>query len=78
MAARDMSCTLHSVIRGHHVYKIVWTPYIDEGLCLEVEDGNEKVRHAVAIVKNGMIVGHMPRVLAICNHRSVEKWKAAV
>lgn len=32
---------------------------------MEVEDGNEKDRHAVAIVKNGMIVGHMPRVLAI-------------
>ena len=32
---------------------------------MEVKDGNEKVRHAVAIVKNGMIVGHMPQVLAI-------------
>ena len=31
-----------SVIRGHHVYKSVWTPEVGEELSLVTEDGNER------------------------------------
>ena len=36
-----------SVVRGHHIYKFIWTPTIGEEFLLEVEDGNEH-KHAVA------------------------------
>ena len=38
----ELSFTFVSVIRGHHVYKFVWTPFIVEILSLSAEDGNEK------------------------------------
>ena len=50
-----------SVIRGHHVYKTVWTPFIGQELSLKAEDGNA---HAVAVMKDGSVVGHIPRSLS--------------
>ena len=50
-----------SVIRGHHIYKSVWTPFIEEELMVEAEDGNE---HAVAVKKDGCVVGHVPRCIS--------------
>ena len=52
-----------SVIRGHHVYKETWTPYLSEELTTNVEEGNLFDRHAIAVLKNGEIVGHMPRTI---------------
>ena len=45
-----------SVIRGHHVYKSVWTPEVGEEL--STEDGNEHDKYAVAVIKDGYVVGH--------------------
>ena len=53
-----------SVVRGHHIYKTVWTPVIGEELPVEREEDNQHDQHAVAVVKNGTIVGHMPRTLS--------------
>ena len=50
-----------SVVRGHHIYKTVWTPVIGEELPVEREEDNQHDQHAVAVVKNGDIVGHIPR-----------------
>ena len=56
--------TFNSVIRGHHIYKTIWTPVIDEQLFTKAEDGNEHDRHAVAVTNGeGTVVGHMPRSL---------------
>ena len=52
--------TFSSVIRGHHVYKDFWTPYIHEELTVGTEEENSYDRHAVAILKDGEVVGHMP------------------
>ena len=49
-----------SVVRGHHIYKVVWTPEVGEILHLRTEEGNEHNEHAVAVVKDGLIVGHVP------------------
>ena len=49
-----------SVVRGHHVYKSVWTHVIDEELYLESEESNEHNEYAVAIRKDGKTVGHVP------------------
>ena len=50
-----------SVVRGHHIYKTSWTPVIGEELPAEREENNEHDEHAVAVRKNGVIVGHVPR-----------------
>ena len=53
-----------SVVRGHHVYKDVWTPYLNEELQLQREAGNEHDQHAVAVVKSSTVVGHVPRTIS--------------
>ena len=53
-----------SVIRGHHIYKSVWTQIIGEMLVLVPEDNKEHNKHAVAVMKDGCIVGHITR--SIC------------
>lgn len=61
--ARDREAatyTLSSVIRGHHVYKDFWMPYIHEELTVGTEEENLYDRHAVAVLKDGEVVGHMP------------------
>ena len=57
------SIFLHeSVIRGHHVFKDVWTPHSGEILLVEKEPGNAHDRRAVALLKaDRTTVGHMPR-----------------
>ena len=61
---QSTSLSFSSVIRGHHVYKTSWTPYLGEELVLAAEESNLFDRHAVAVLKNGEIVGHMPQELA--------------
>lgn len=51
-------------ITGHHVYKAVWTPTINEELICEREPENEFDRNAIKVVKDGTIVGHVPRKFA--------------
>ena len=53
-----------SVVRGHHIYKSVWTPVIGEELSVEREQNNQHDRHAVAVVKDDAIVGHMLRAIS--------------
>ena len=50
-----------SVVRGHHIYKRIWTPDIGELLNVITEDSNEHDAHAVAVLKSDHIVGHVPR-----------------
>ena len=50
-----------SVIHGHHVYKDIWTPFIGEVLRVEQETHNVQDRFAVAVVKDNITVGHVPR-----------------
>ena len=52
---------IDSVMRDHHVYKSVWTPVTGEELYLGPEELNEHNKYAVAVRKNGEIVGHVPR-----------------
>ena len=49
-----------SVIRGHHVYKEIWTPFVGEVLRVEQETHNAQDRFAVAIVKDDIIVSYVP------------------
>ena len=51
----------HSVIRGHHIYHRIWTPELGECLVCEREPTNVNDRYAVAVVKDDVAVGHLPR-----------------
>lgn len=52
---------IQSAVRGFHIYKDGWEPEIGEQLVTERETNNEMDKHAVAVLKNGHIVGHLPR-----------------
>ena len=58
------TCTVDSVIRGHHVYKHIWTPYVGEELLLDQEQGNQHDFYATTVKKNGVVVGRVPRELS--------------
>ena len=57
----DESFALESTVRGHHVYKRVWTPVIEQ----QLQTGNAHDLHAVCTLHTGVVVGHMPREIAI-------------
>jgi len=51
-------------VRGHHIYKTVWTPFVGEILLVQQEDHNTEDSFAEAILKSGKIVGHGPREIS--------------
>ena len=63
----EMSSTIFSIescVRGYHVYKSSWAASIGEILLCEREERNLEDPYAVAIVRNGVIVGHVPRTIS--------------
>ena len=63
--AEDAVYLHERVVRGHHIYKRVWSPTIGEVLQLSREEGNEHDRFAVCLLKPGAVtVGHVPRDLS--------------
>ena len=52
--------TIESFIRGYYAYMDVWTPVQDEILRLIPEPSNSVDRNAVALMKEGQVVGHVP------------------
>lgn len=50
-----------SIIRGHHFYKTMWTPIVGEALQVCREPSNTHDAHAVSILKDGVMCGHVPR-----------------
>ena len=56
------SFRIESTVRGHHIFKDTWTPYIDKELAVQVEEGNVFDEHSVAVQNRGeRVVGHLPR-----------------
>ena len=47
---------------GHHVYKNVWTPTLGDELECRREGDNDFDRYAVAVLRRGVVVGHLPRL----------------
>lgn len=52
---------VESVIRGHHIYKTMWTPVVGETLGVARETDNGHDHFAIAVMKASLIVGHVPR-----------------
>ena len=63
------SFTIEAMVRGYHVYQSIWDAAIDgENLECFREVGNIHDPSAVAIKKDGSVVGHIPRALsAVCS-----------
>ena len=53
----------NSVVRGHHVYKCIWTPSVGEKLPVVTGVGNLHDKHAVCIKKDGKIVSCSTRYI---------------
>ena len=61
MAAAESSFEFESVIRGHHVSKQLWSPVVGESLDVECEPSNPYDSYAVSVLRDGTVVGHVPR-----------------
>ena len=66
----EMGCeshTMEAMVRGYHVYKEIWCAAYGEELSCMREVENYCNPFAVAVVKSGVIVGHVPRkILSVC------------
>ena len=55
-------------VRGYHVYLEIWEAVVGEVLVCEREPRNTADRYAVAVKKDGTIIGHLPRkVSRVCS-----------
>ena len=56
-----------SAIQGHHIYKSIWGPETGETLSTKKECNNPHDRFAVAVMKDKLTVGYIPREISkIC------------
>ncbi len=46
-------------LRGHYIYKAVWTHVVGEVLQVFGEPSNPYDNHAVSVMKDGNLVGHV-------------------
>ena len=59
---------INSVVRGYHVYESVWHAVVGDQLDCAREPGNCLDTFVVAIIKDDVTVGHVPRsILPICS-----------
>ena len=50
-----------SYVTGHHVYKDIWAPTLDEKLTTAMEPENHHDKYVVKVLKENEVVGHVPR-----------------
>ena len=50
-----------AMIRGYHCYQEIWQAVIGEELQTKREVGNIHDLYAVAVIRSGVTVGHIPR-----------------
>ena len=58
--------TSERVIRGHHIYKQIWRPLVEEILTLEREEGNNHEKFVVSLLKNATVFWHVPQSFHWC------------
>ena len=64
MSETTTSLEEDSFVTSHHIYKTIWTPYLGETLFVKMEESNLYDKYAVAVVRVGEIVGHVPRSMS--------------
>ncbi len=64
----DHEYRVPSCVRGHHVYKNTWSPILGDTLLCERETNNNRDRYAVAVLKQRIVVGHLPeKISKLCS-----------
>ena len=64
----ESQCEVDSCIRGYHEYRAIWTAAIGESLCCIREPTNTIDRYAVAVIRSGLVVGHLPKKISrVCS-----------
>ena len=58
--AERVRFSMEAMVRGYHTYKDVWAATVGKQLPCKSEQGNAKDAFAVAVLKDGVIVGHVP------------------
>ena len=58
---------ISSSVRGYHVYKHIWTALIGEELPCSREPNNSSDRYTVGVLKDGAVVGHLPKNISRVN-----------
>ena len=53
-----------AAVRGFHVYRDIWLPYINETLKSLHKPGNAYDVFAIKCIKGNMTVGHLPRKIS--------------
>ena len=61
---RNTRIQFESYVTGHHVYKGIWSPFIEEEMLCEVEPDNIHDKYAIKVLKDNTVVGHVPRELS--------------
>ena len=59
MAGSYSSPKMATIVRGHHVYKDIWTPNTGVTLPAGTEDSNDHDKYAVAVMKDSTVVHHV-------------------
>lgn len=68
MAAAETEFEISSCVRGYHVYRHIWAAAVGEELECAREPTNASDRYSVAVIKDGVIVGHLPkRISRVCS-----------
>ena len=56
------------MVRGYHVYKDIWTAVDGEEFRCRQEGRNQFDPFAVAVMRGGTVIGHVPRkILSVCS-----------
>ena len=63
----------NSIVRGHHIYKETWNPFVGEELQCKIEHGNVHDIYAVAVIREDIVVGHLPRNISTPCHLFLRK-----
>ena len=68
MADGRVSFSVEAVVRGYHAYKHIWAAVYGEELPCKREAGNRVDAFAVAVMKDGTVVSHVPKkISSVCS-----------
>jgi len=59
------SFEVESVVRGYHIYKDIWSAAVGTTLPCRQESFNPHDSYAVALIKDDLVVGHVPRNISV-------------
>ena len=63
-----MSFSVEAMVRGYHTYKDIWAAVLGEELLCQRETGNRVDTFAVAVIRDGTVVGHVPKkISSVCS-----------